>query len=130
MDHASDIIAELDIGLVTAAEIEAAGQVPFDFTAPEIGPEPLPGHQPLTKADFALMTDPHEEPAREPFGRWLLTQKDRGDWIDPIAAAARKDPMFPKNGTPEEVKDHLRKMGADGDAFEAIDDAELDWASL
>jgi hypothetical protein len=33
---------------------------------------------------------------REPFGRWLITQKDRGDWIDPLAAAARKDPRFPR----------------------------------
>jgi hypothetical protein len=67
---------------------------------------------------------------REPFGKWLLAQKDRGDWIDPIAAAARKDPAFPKQGDPEAVRKHLSARGADCEAFEALDDAELDWAAL
>ena len=66
---------------------------------------------------------------REPFGMWLMAQKDRGDWIDPIAAAARADRGFPRNGTPDQVRDRLRAMGADGDAFAALDDAELDWMS-
>lgn len=66
----------------------------------------------------------------EPFGRWLLSQKDRGDWIDEIASAARKDPLFPKNGTPDEVRKHMATRGADSDVFEALDDAELDWSSL
>ncbi len=63
----------------------------------------------------------------EPFGMWLMAQKDRGDWIDPIAAAARRDPRFPKHGTPDQVRERLREMGADGDAFAALDDAEIDW---
>jgi alkanesulfonate monooxygenase SsuD/methylene tetrahydromethanopterin reductase-like flavin-dependent oxidoreductase (luciferase family) len=67
--------------------------------------------------------------AKEPFGAWLMAQKDRGDWIDPIAAAARADRGFPRNGTPDQVRDRLRDMGADGDAFAALDDAELDWMS-
>lgn len=62
-----------------------------------------------------------------PFGRWLLTQRDRGDWIDGIADAARADRTFPKDGDPEAVRAHLRKQQADGDAFQAIDDAEGDW---
>lgn len=74
------------------------------------------------------MSSEHRE--REPFGRWLLSQKDRGDWIDPIADAARRDPRFPKNGTPDEVRKHMGSRGADSDVFEALDDAELDWASL
>jgi uncharacterized protein YozE (UPF0346 family) len=61
------------------------------------------------------------------FGRWLLTQRDRGDWIDGIADAARADRTFPKDGDPEAVRAHLRKQQADGDAFQAIDDAEGDW---
>lgn len=68
--------------------------------------------------------------AREAFGRWLLAQKDRGDWIDDLAKAARRDPAFPKSGTVDEVRDRLRVLGADPDAFEALDDAELDWLSL
>jgi hypothetical protein len=59
------------------------------------------------------------------FGRWLLTQRDRGDWVDGIAEAARADRTFP--GDPEAVCAHLRKQQADGDAFAAIDDAESDW---
>lgn len=62
-----------------------------------------------------------------PFGRWLLAQRDRGDWIDGIADAARADRSFPKDGDPEAVRAHLRKQQADGDAFQAIDDAEGDW---
>lgn len=67
---------------------------------------------------------------REPFGRWLVTQRDRGDWIDPLADAARRDPAFPKDGDPEAVRKRMRELQADGDAFQALDDAELDWLSL
>ncbi|RZM34842.1 MAG: hypothetical protein EOP67_14920 [Sphingomonas sp.] len=67
------------------------------------------------------------ETTRETFGRWLLKQRDRGDWIDPVADAARADRQFPKDGDPEAVRKRLREMSADGDAFAAIDDAEMDW---
>jgi hypothetical protein len=44
------------------------------------------------------MTDPDNEPDTPmiSFGAWLLTQHDRGDWVDEIAAAARGDRTFPK----------------------------------
>jgi hypothetical protein len=61
------------------------------------------------------------------FGRWLLTQRDRGDWVDGIAEAARADRTFPRDGDPEAIRAHLRKQQADGNAFAAIDDAESDW---
>jgi hypothetical protein len=67
---------------------------------------------------------------REPFGRWLIAQRGRGDWVDTLADAARKDPRFPKNGSPDDVRKHLNAMQAEGDMFEAVDDAELDWLSL
>ena len=67
---------------------------------------------------------------REPFGKWLLAQRDRGDWVDDLATAARADRTFPKNGDPEAVRAHLRQQQADGDTFQAIDDAEGDWQSL
>lgn len=66
----------------------------------------------------------------EPFGRWLLVQRDRGDWIDDLANAARADRAFPKDGDPEAVRAHLRQQQADGDTFQAVDDAEMDWLSL
>jgi uncharacterized protein YozE (UPF0346 family) len=78
------------------------------------------------------MTDHNDEQSAPPvtFGGWLLTQRDRGDWVDGIADAARADRTFPKNGDPEAVRKHLRGQQADGDAFAAIDDAESDWLCL
>lgn len=67
---------------------------------------------------------------REAFGRWLLAQRDRGDWVDDLANAARADRTFPKDGDPEAVRAHLRKQQADGDVFQAVEDAEIDWNSL
>jgi hypothetical protein len=68
--------------------------------------------------------------APEPFGRWLLAQKERGDWIDALASAARADRTFPKDGDPEAVRKHLRAQQADGDAFQAVDDAESAWSNF
>ncbi|GAA3721787.1 hypothetical protein GCM10022268_32490 [Sphingomonas cynarae] len=77
------------------------------------------------------MTDHDDQSdAQLPFGRWLLTQRDRGDWVDGIADAARADRTFPKKGDPEAVRAYLRKQQADGDAFAALDDAENDWMSF
>ncbi|WP_241557387.1 hypothetical protein [Croceibacterium ferulae] len=66
---------------------------------------------------------------REPFGTWLLSQVDRGDWIDGLAAAARADRGFPRRGDVDQVRKRMQELGADPDAFEALDDAELDWLS-
>ena len=65
----------------------------------------------------------------EPFGRWLLQRKAKGDdsLIGLLAAAAAADPSFPKAGTPDQVRRHLGTRGADGDMFEAVDDAESAW---
>lgn len=63
----------------------------------------------------------------EPFGAWLLRQRDRGDWVDGLAAAARADRAFPKAGDPEAVRAYLRAQQADGDTFQAVEDAENDW---
>ena len=77
------------------------------------------------------MTDPASryQSKREPFGRWLIAQRDRGDWIDDLANAARADRTFPKDGDPEAVRTHLRAQQVDGDVFQIVDDAELDWAA-
>lgn len=66
---------------------------------------------------------------REPFGEWLLAQRDRGDWVDALATAARADRGFPRNGSPEDVRKRLQSFGADGDTFEQVEDAERDWLS-
>lgn len=66
---------------------------------------------------------------RPSFGAWLLQQRDREGWIGQLVEAARKDPQFPRKGSPDEVRKRLNEMQADGDLHQAIDDAELDWLS-
>jgi hypothetical protein len=69
-------------------------------------------------------------PEPEAFGRWLIAQRERGDWIDDLATAARADRSFPRDGDPEAVRTHLRAQQADSDVFQAVDDAESIWSSL
>ncbi|MBB5696988.1 hypothetical protein [Sphingomonas yantingensis] len=69
-------------------------------------------------------------PKSEPFGRWLLVQRSRGDWIDGLADAARADRAFPKDGDVEAVRLRMGQLGADPDMLEALEDAEMDWLSL
>ncbi|MCG7349307.1 YozE family protein [Sphingomonas sp. ACRSK] len=73
-----------------------------------------------------VQTDRYGEP-RPSFAAWLLMQRDRGDWIDRIAEQARADRAFPREGDADQVRAHLNKLQADGDAFAAIDDAEVDY---
>jgi hypothetical protein len=61
---------------------------------------------------------------REPFGRWLLSQRDRGVWVGDLASTARADRTILKDADPEAVRSHLRKQQADGDVIQAVDDAE------
>lgn len=61
------------------------------------------------------------------FGRWLLEQRGRADWIGSLATAAAQDRAFPKDGGPEDVRKRLEAMGADSDTLEALDDAERAW---
>jgi hypothetical protein len=103
---------QIELIMTTPARALAVAPLP-----PE--PEPVP-NLPAALAQRALDD-------REPFGRWLIAQRDRGDWIDALADAARKDSRFPKNGSPDDVRKHLNAMQAEGDMFEAIDDAETDW---
>ena len=73
-----------------------------------------------------MIEDPADN-SRERFGAWLLRQKDRSGWVGDLARAAKTDPKFPKFGSPEDVRARLRELMADGDMFEAVDDAEGDW---
>ena len=87
--------------------------------------------RPIESKDMIMsdQIDDEQEP-KIAFGKWIIAQRDRGDWVDGIAEAARADRTFPKNGNPEAVRKHLRGQQADGDAFAAIDDAESEWMSL
>ncbi|GAA3721770.1 hypothetical protein GCM10022268_32470 [Sphingomonas cynarae] len=65
----------------------------------------------------------------KPQAKGVCSQRDRSDWVDGIADAARADRTFSKNGDPEAMRGHLRKQQADGDPFAAVDDAESDWTT-
>ncbi|WP_260596604.1 YozE family protein [Sphingomonas endolithica] len=67
---------------------------------------------------------------RESFASWLLAQRNRGDWVDDLANAARADHTFPADGDAETVRAHLFTQQVDDDTFLAIDDAEAAWRSL
>lgn len=70
-----------------------------------------------------------ESPAeRGPFGRWLVRQPAKG-LLAMLVTAAKADRRFPLDGDPEAVRARLRECMADGDLFEAVDEAELDWSS-
>lgn len=66
----------------------------------------------------------------KPFGTWLLEQTDRPGWISGLAKAAKSDRLFPRSGDIEAVRKRFQETGADGDAFEALDDAEMDYLAL
>jgi len=64
-----------------------------------------------------------------PFGRWVLEQTNRDGWIGDLAKAAKADRGFPKDGDPDAVRKRLGDLQAEGDMFEAVDDAETAWLS-
>ena len=110
-----------------AASVEALvpATVQLELKPVKVVPAPPP----------ALVKEPPQEPSTppaqtvqaEPFSRWLLDQKNRRDWIADLAKAAAADRGFPKSGTPDDVRARLQVLGADGDAFEQVDDAERAW---
>jgi len=66
---------------------------------------------------------------RGPFGRWLLQQEHTKGLVGQLAKCAKADPAFPRDGDPDAVRARLSAVMAEGDMFEAVDDAEMDWAS-
>lgn len=66
---------------------------------------------------------------RGPFGRWLAQQDGDTDAMRMLVKAAKTDHQFPLDGDPEAVRARLRACMADGDLFDAVDDAEMDWLS-
>ncbi|PTQ12977.1 hypothetical protein CLG96_02200 [Sphingomonas oleivorans] len=64
---------------------------------------------------------------RGSFGRWLLAQAGRDDWIGDLARAAKNDPGFPRRGESEDVLRRVRSTAADGDMWQAARAAEREW---
>ena len=72
-------------------------------------------------------TEPSSSPALPAFGAWLVQQPDSDGLVGQLVAGAKADRRFPKTGDPEAVRKHLSAMQAEGDLFEAVDEAEIDW---
>jgi uncharacterized protein YozE (UPF0346 family) len=93
----------------------------------ELGSSPQPEAESRSLLSFRAQ---EVEVDRPPFGLWLLKQQQhRREWIAGLAKVAKSDHRFPKVGDVDQVREYLAKQGADGDAFEALDDAERDWLS-
>jgi hypothetical protein len=104
-------------------------------------PSPLP---PQGQFELRMTPAPVEAPARtafqiraavdrsgpayagqpRPFAAWLMNQTRQPGTLGELAKATRLDRSFPKSGTADDVRAHFSAAGADGDAFEALDDAE------
>jgi hypothetical protein len=65
-----------------------------------------------------------------PFGAWLLGQAKRPGSLGELAKAVKLDRGFPKSGSVDDVRRHFGSIGAEGDAFEALDDAEREYDRL
>ncbi len=126
MEHATS----LDQLRAEVARIES--ELSFDFAAsiapPPPAPEPLPEELPPVVGQFDDVAEVEDE--RQPFGAWLLEQDKRKGWIADLAKWAKSDRGFPRTGSVEDVRNRLTAVYAEGDAYEALEDAELDWAAL
>jgi hypothetical protein len=69
-------------------------------------------------------------PSSQPFGAWLLDQAKRPGMLGELAKAVRLDRQFPKSGAVDDVRRYFGTVGADGDAFEALDHAEREYDRL
>ncbi|MBJ7441938.1 MAG: hypothetical protein JHD35_23375 [Sphingopyxis sp.] len=63
----------------------------------------------------------------EGFGEWLVKQIKRDGWIGTLAKSAKADFRFRSGSTPDDLRKRLQEAGAEGDTFEALDDAESEW---
>ena len=69
----------------------------------------------------------YSEVERLPSGMWLIARVSSDGFVGALATAAASDRRFPKAGDPEAVRKYLREAMADGDMFDAVEDAEADW---
>lgn len=87
-----------------------------------LSPMPFaPPLKPIVQATPAINEDPM------PFGDWLLSQAKRQGMLGELAKAAKLDRQFPKRGSVDDVRMHFGAVGADGDAFEALEGAEREY---
>lgn len=128
MDHVSNR-ADLDQLREEVFRIES--EPGFDFAGAEAAhaaravPAPQPEALPIVAAEPVA-----DAPERQPFGAWLVAQKKRSGWIADLAKWAASDFRAQAAVTPDDVRKRLTEVYAEGDAFEALDDAELEWLTL
>lgn len=128
MDTVSQSLTLDDLRAVVA-RIEEAPTFDFEASlAPMPQPAPIQAELPpvVSQFDDVVPVD------REPFGRWLVAQaaRKKSGWVADLAKWAKGDPRAPAAATPDDVRKRLTEIYAEGDAFEALDDAELDWLAL
>lgn len=68
--------------------------------------------------------------AKPPFGQWLIEQEKREGVIGELARHAKADRSFPRNGTIKDVWKRLNTMQVEGDLYDAMEEAELDYLAL
>lgn len=67
---------------------------------------------------------------KPPFGQWLIEQEKRNGAIGELAKHAKADRGFPRSGTVKDVWKRLNSMQVEGDLYEAMEEAELDYLAL
>lgn len=114
------------------ASEKAGGTAPIAMPGRQIEMRmtPRPAPAVVAEADPVIVAPPATaQPPRErpPFGAWLLAQTGRKGNLGALAKAAGLDRSFPKSGTADAVRARFSAAGADGDAFEALEDAEREY---
>lgn len=90
-----------------------------------VDPAPVDDGLPPVRSTYV-----EDRSASEPFGTWLVKQKDRDGLLGQLATAAAGDRALGRAATPDDVRKRLVDQQADGDMHAALDDAEVDWLAL
>jgi len=87
---------------------------------------PFPGAVSVPVVPVASLERP-SKPERPSFAALLLGQGKRPGTLGELAKAAKQDRLFPARGSADDVRARFSAVGADGDAFEALEDAEREY---
>ncbi|WP_404711436.1 hypothetical protein [Sphingomonas sp. MMS24-J13] len=107
-DFVASVGSQMELRMVAAPAVVAPAETP-----PPIRARP--------KTEYAA---PLEAPRAPSFAAWLLNQTKQSGTLGELAKAAKLDRLFPRTGSADDVRARFSAAGADGDAFEALDDAE------
>jgi hypothetical protein len=111
--------------------VRVAKQIEFIMTQSASKPALYPPIERASPAVRAAIVDGTLNPSTSaPFGAWLVDQAKRPGMLGELAKAVKLDRRFPKTGSVEDVRRHFGSIGAEGDAFEALDDAEREYDRL